>query len=109
MRLAQGKGVKTFNGMYKQDMASSWESLPPGPEPNSVATDVHSYLPHLTKKSSFFRPNPATIDNRQREFQALIEALMSDDMPALVKEIRASRIITDFFGYWRRDLLLSTL
>ncbi|KAJ2921942.1 hypothetical protein H1R20_g15152, partial [Candolleomyces eurysporus] len=104
MRLAQGKGVKTFNGMYKQDMASSWESLPPGPEPNSVSTDVHTYLPYLVKKNSFFRPNPATIDNRQKDFQALIEALMSDDMPALVKEIRASRIITDFFGYWRRDL-----
>ncbi|KAF5342699.1 hypothetical protein D9611_001654 [Ephemerocybe angulata] len=104
VRLAQGKGVKKFNGMYKQDMASSWESLPPGPEPTSVATDIHAHVPHLTKKSSFFRPNIATIERNQEEYQALIETLMSDDMPALVKEIRATRIITDFFGYWRRDI-----
>lgn len=103
-RLAQGKGVKAFNGMYKQDMASSWESLPPGPEPTSIATDIHAYLPSLTKKSSFFRPNPATVEHRQEEYQALIEALMSDDVPALIKEIRSCRTITDFFGYWRRDI-----
>ncbi len=29
-RLLAGKGVKK-DGFYKQDMASSWESLPPGP------------------------------------------------------------------------------
>jgi hypothetical protein len=103
-RLAQGKGVKAFNGMYKQDMASSWESLPPGPEPTSVAPDIHAYIPHLTKKSSFFRPNPATVERRQDEYQAMIEELMSDRMPALVREIRSSRNITDFFGYWRRDV-----
>ncbi|TFK27768.1 hypothetical protein FA15DRAFT_701570 [Coprinopsis marcescibilis] len=103
-RLAQGKGVKMINGMYKQDMASSWESLPPGPEPNSVARDVHAYLPQLTKKGTFFRPKPALVEKRQQEFQALIESLMSDDMPALIKEIRASRAITDFFGFWRRDV-----
>lgn len=103
-RLAQGKGVKTFNGMYKQDMASSWESLPPGPEPTSVANDIHAHLPSLTKKTTFFRPNPATIEKHQNEFVAMVEALMSDDMPALVKEIRATRDVTDFFGFWRRDV-----
>lgn len=103
-KLAQGKGVKMFNGMYKQDMASSWESLPPGPEPDSVAREVHTYIPHLTKKGTFFRPKPALVEKRQLELQALVEALMSDDMPALVKEIRATRIVTDFFGFWRRDV-----
>lgn len=103
-RLAQGKGVKMHNGMYKQDMASSWESLPPGPEPNSVARDVHAYLPTLTKKGTFFRPKPALVEKRQQEFRHLIETLMSEEMPALIKEIRANRIVTDFFGFWRRDV-----
>ncbi|KAH6909166.1 hypothetical protein BKA70DRAFT_1277680 [Coprinopsis sp. MPI-PUGE-AT-0042] len=103
-RLAQGKGVKMHNGMYKQDMASSWESLPPGPEPNSVARDVHAYLPTLTKKGTFFRPKPALVEKRQQEFRHLIETMMSEEMPALIKEIRANRLITDFFGFWRRDV-----
>lgn len=102
-RLLQGKGVKMFNGMYKQDMASSWESLPPGPDPNSVARDIHQHIPFLTKKGTLFRASLATVEQRQREFEALIEALFRDDMPALIKEIRSSRIVTDFFGFWRRD------
>jgi hypothetical protein len=102
-RLLQGKGVKSFNGMYKQDMASSWESLPPGPDPNSVARDIHQHIPFLTKKGTLFRASLATVEQRQREFEALIEALFRDDMPALIKEIRSSRIVTDFFGFWRRD------
>jgi len=102
-RLMQGKGVKGFNGIYKQDMASSWESLPPGPNPNSVAQDIHQHLPTLTKRGTLFRASQATIDQRQAEITALIEALFSDDMPALIKEIRVSNIVTDFFGYWRRD------
>jgi hypothetical protein len=102
-RLQQGKGVKAFNGMYKQDMASSWESLPPGPDPKSVAKDIHGYLPRLTKKGTIFRASQATIEIRQKELRALIETLFSDDMPALIQEIRASTIVTDFFGLWRRD------
>lgn len=102
-RLLQGKGVKSFNGMYKQDMASSWESLPPGPDPNSVARDIHQHIPYLTKKGTLFRASLATVEQRQREFEGLIEALFRDDMPALIKEIRSSRIVTDFFGFWRRD------
>ncbi|PPQ90793.1 hypothetical protein CVT25_012113 [Psilocybe cyanescens] len=103
IRLQQGKGVKSFNGMYKQDMASSWESLPPGPDPNSVAQDIHGYLPKLSKKGTLFRASQATIENRQKEFRHLVETLFSDEMPALVQEIRASTIVTDFFGLWRRD------
>ncbi|KAJ3506326.1 hypothetical protein NLJ89_g6931 [Agrocybe chaxingu] len=102
-RLAQGKGVKAFNGLYKQDFASSWESLPPGPDPNSVAQDIHNHLPRLTKKGTLFRASQATVDQRQREFRHLVETLFSDDMPALIQEIRASTIVTDFFGLWRRD------
>ncbi|KAF9484414.1 hypothetical protein BDN70DRAFT_850001 [Pholiota conissans] len=102
-RLQQGKGVKAFNGMYKQDMASSWESLPPGPDPSSVAQDIHGYLPRLTKKGTLFRASQSTIEMRQKEFRNLIETLFSGDMPALIQEIRASTIVTDFFGIWRRD------
>ncbi|KAF4613544.1 hypothetical protein D9613_007591 [Agrocybe pediades] len=103
VRLQQGKGVKTYNGFYKQDMASSWESLPPGPDPNSVAQDIHQHLPKLSKKGTLFRASQSTIENRQKEFQVLIETLFSDAMPALIQEIRASSIITNFFGFWRRD------
>lgn len=103
VRLQQGKGVKAFNGMYKQDMASSWESLPPGPDPKSVVQDVHGHLPRLTKRGTLFRASQATIEQRQREIQSLIETLFSDDMPALIQEIRASTVVTDFFGLWRRD------
>lgn len=103
MRLRQGKGVKGFNGLYKQDHASSWESLPPGPNPDSVAQDIHKYLPTLSKRGTFFRASQATIDQRQAEFIALIEALFSDDMPALIKELRVSTFVSDFFGFWRRD------
>ncbi|KAF8802483.1 hypothetical protein BYT27DRAFT_7196676 [Phlegmacium glaucopus] len=103
MRLMQGKGVKGFNGLYKQDMASSWESLPPGPNPKSVAQDIHQHLPTLTRRGTLFRASQATIDQRQAELTGLIEALFSDSMPALIKEIRVSIIVSDFFGYWRRD------
>jgi len=103
VRLQQGKGVKAFNGMYKQDMASSWESLPPGPDPKSVVQDIHGHLPRLTKRGTLFRASQATIEQRQRELQTLIETLFSDDMPALIQEIRASTVVTDFFGLWRRD------
>lgn len=103
VRLQQGKGVKAFNGMYKQDMASSWESLPPGPDPKSVVQDVHGHLPRLTKRGTLFRASQATIEQRQGEIQTLIETLFSDDMPALIQEIRASSVVTDFFGLWRRD------
>jgi hypothetical protein len=101
-RLLRGKGVKK-NGFYKQDHASSFESLPPGPDPNSVARDIHQYIPVLTKKATVFRASQATIDQRAAELKALVEAIFCTDVPALVDELRKSRIVTDFFGYWRRD------
>ncbi|KAL6301376.1 hypothetical protein BKA93DRAFT_798032 [Sparassis latifolia] len=102
-RLAAGKGVKK-NGVYIQsDQAASFESLPPGPEANSVAKDVHEIIPKLTKKGTLFRPSQSTVDQRGKEFQAMIETLLSDDVPTLIKELRELRTVRDFFAYWRRD------
>lgn len=101
-RLLRGKGVKK-NGLYLQDRAASFESLPPGPHPDSVAQDVHQYLPRLTKKGTVFRASQALINQRNAELTALVEALYHDDIPALLQEIRESQVTTDFFGYWRRD------
>ena len=102
-RLAQGKGVKGFNGLYKKDLASSWESLPSGPDHRSVAQDIHKHLPRLTRRGTIFRASQETIDRRQAELVTFIQALFSDDMPALIKEIRGSRIVSEFFGLWRSD------
>ena len=102
-RLAQGKGVKGFNGLYKKDLASSWESLPSGPDPHSVAQDIHEHLPTLTRRGTIFRASQVTIDRRQAELIAFIRALFSDDMPALIKEIRVTSVVSEFFGLWRSD------
>ncbi|KAK0469603.1 uncharacterized protein EV420DRAFT_1495571 [Desarmillaria tabescens] len=101
-RLLAGKGVKR-DGFYKQDMASSWESLPPGPDPHSVAQDIHELVPKLTKKGTVFRASQATIDQRFAEIQAFAEALFRDDVPVLLLDLRSERTVTDFFGLWRRD------
>lgn len=101
-RLLRGKGVKK-NGLYLQDHAASFESLPPGPHPDSVAQDLHEYLPRLTKKGTLFRASQAVVSQRNAELKALVEALYQDDLPNLLQEIRASQVVTDFFGYWRRD------
>ncbi|OJA20973.1 hypothetical protein AZE42_09181 [Rhizopogon vesiculosus] len=102
-RLAAGKGVKK-DGMYIQsDQAASFESLPPGPDPLSVARDIHQHIPKLTKKGTLFRASQATIDQRHNEFRAMINAFFQDDLPMLLKELMATRTFTDFFGFWRRD------
>lgn len=106
-RLLQGKGIKK-NGFYLQDQASSWESLPPGPDPNSVAQDIHDYIPKLTKRGTIFRASMATIEHRNAELQAFVEALFKEDQPALIKEMRSTRLVTDFFGYWQRDADLAS-
>ncbi|KAJ7592902.1 hypothetical protein C8J56DRAFT_1023772 [Mycena floridula] len=102
-RLKAGKGVRTKDGLYNKDFASSWESLPPGPDPKSVAQDLHAYIPKLTKKGTLFRASQATIDQRNAELTAFVQALFMDDAPTLLKELRDERSVTDFFGYWRRD------
>ena len=99
----QGKGVKGFNGLYKKDLASSWESLPSGPHPNSVAQDIHEHLPTLSRRSTVFRPSQATIERRQAELILFVQALFSNDMPTLIKEIRVSSDVSSFFGFLRRD------
>ena len=106
-RLAQGKGVKGFDGLYKKDFASSWESLPSGPDPRSVAQDIHEHLPILTRRGTIFRASQATIDRRQAELIAFTRALFSDDMPALIKEIRVSNVVSEFFAFWKTDFDLA--
>jgi len=101
-RLLAGRGVKK-HGVYIHDLASSFESLPPGPHPDSVSLDVHAYLPKLTKKGTVFRTSLATVEKRNSEITALLQAIFSPNAPALLHELRQERIITDFFGYWRRD------
>lgn len=102
-RLAQGKGVKK-NGVYiNTALASSFDSLPPGPDPTSIAKDIHDLVPKLTKKGTLFRASEATVAQRQEQFSAMIQSLFKDDLPTLIKELRDSRNIRDFFGYWRRD------
>ncbi|THH32226.1 hypothetical protein EUX98_g1929 [Antrodiella citrinella] len=102
-RLAAGKGIKK-NGIYiHSDLASSFDSLPPGPEASSVAMDVHAYIPKMNKKGTIFRASLATIEQRGREFKALVEGLLDEDVPTLVKELREIRVVRDFFGIWRRD------
>ncbi|KAL1739625.1 hypothetical protein HDZ31DRAFT_68747 [Schizophyllum fasciatum] len=100
-RLTSGKGVKK-NGLYVHD-AASFESLPMGPDPTTVAKDVHDLIPRLTKKGTFFRASQETIEQRAAELRRLIEALFRDDVPALLNDLRNDRMVTDFFGYWRRD------
>jgi hypothetical protein len=101
-RLQAGKGVKK-NGMYIHDLAASFESLPPGPDPKSVAKDLHQYLPKLTQRKTFFGASQATVNQRHKEFSAFIKALFDENVPSLIKELREDSVIRDFFGYWRRD------
>lgn len=102
-RLEQGKGVKK-NGLYiNSKQAASFDSLPPGPDPTSVSLDIHDYVPKLSKKAPLFRANQATIDQRQQQFAALIDALFSPQVPTLIEELRVTHIFKDFFAWWRRD------
>lgn len=109
-RLQAGKGVKK-NGVYPHEdpqhlrRAASFESLPPGPDPNMIAKDVHDFLPKLTKKGTLFRASVTTIEQRGMEFKVLMEALFKEgeDVPTLIVELRQLRIVRDFFGFWRRD------
>jgi len=96
------------DGIYIHDRAASFESLPPGPDPKSVAKSIHQYLPKLTKRGTLFRATQATVDQRHKEFHTLIDAFFQEDVPSLIKELREDRIVRDFFGYWRRDRDLET-
>ncbi|KAJ7104006.1 hypothetical protein B0H15DRAFT_926094 [Mycena belliarum] len=101
-RLLAGKGVRK-NDVYLVDRASSWESLPPGPEPDSVAQSIHDLVPKLTKRGTMFRASQATTDQRQAELTAFIAALWQEHVPTLLEDFRQDRLVTDFFAFWRRD------
>ncbi|EIW83788.1 hypothetical protein CONPUDRAFT_88232 [Coniophora puteana RWD-64-598 SS2] len=101
--LAAGKGVKKDGFYVHSDQAASFESLPPGPDPQSIAKDIHDHVPRLTKKGTLFRATQVTADARARELHAMISSMFSEDLPTLVRELRATRTFTDFFGFWRRD------
>jgi hypothetical protein len=106
-RLIQGKGIKK-HGFYLQDKASSFESLPPGPDPGSIKRDIHDYIPKLTKRGTIFRASAATTAQRDTELQAFVEALFKEDQPALIRDMRSTRLVTDFFGIWQRDAELAS-
>jgi len=107
-RLMAGKGVKK-NGVYVQkDHASSFESLPPGPDPSSVAKSVHEHVPKLTKKGTLFSASQATIDQRYRELKACLDGFFQENAPMLIQELRECRKVIDFFGFWQRDFDLAS-
>jgi hypothetical protein len=101
--LAAGRGIEKGGVYIRSGPAASFESLPPGPDPMTIEKDVHAYLPKLTKKGTLFRASPATVEQRNREYSALVKALLAPDLPPLLREVRALRTVRDFFGYWRRD------
>ena len=89
--------------LYPSQRAASFESLPLGPDPSTIPVDVHAHIPRLSKKSSIFRPNESSIQQRGEEFKAMIEALFDEDAPSTLQELRTVTTVRDFFGYWRRD------
>lgn len=84
-------------------MASSWDSLPPGPAPASVAQDVHEIVPRLTKTSTLFGISQATLKKREKELEAFMEALFCSDVPTLLMDVLADPSIAAFFGCWKND------
>ncbi|KAH7097374.1 hypothetical protein BKA62DRAFT_716484 [Auriculariales sp. MPI-PUGE-AT-0066] len=98
------KGSGDGGGLYRNPKAaSSFESLPEGPDPRNIKVDLHAYVPKLTKKSSFFSVSDSTVQKRAEEFAALVYALFKMDCPKLIEELRDSSTVRDFFAWWRRD------
>lgn len=92
------------NGVYRNpNAASSFESLPEGPDPKGINIDLHAYIPRLTKKSSFFSVSDATVQKRAEEFAAMIYGIFKQDCPKLIEQLRDSSTVRDFFAWWRRD------
>ncbi|KZV94723.1 hypothetical protein EXIGLDRAFT_748501 [Exidia glandulosa HHB12029] len=101
--LISGKAKKA-RGIYNNpNAASSFDSLPEGPDKKSISVDVHAHVPKLTRKNSFFSASDAAIQKRGEEFAAMIYALFKADCPRLIMELRDSPNVRDFFGWWRRD------
>ncbi|GJJ08361.1 hypothetical protein Clacol_002575 [Clathrus columnatus] len=102
------RGGKKHDGesIYSQSNgAASFDSLPEGPDPREVVLNVHELIPLLNKKGTLFRPSRATIEQRGAEFAAMMHGLFNPDpdAPVLLRELRNSQTVRDFFGFWRRD------
>ncbi|PVG04041.1 hypothetical protein CPB86DRAFT_821496 [Serendipita vermifera] len=104
------KGQPAFNhhtkrALYSHQRAASFDSLPLGPDPSSIGSDVHEYIPKLSKKNNLFgRVNQALINQRGEEFKRMIEALICDpDAHSTIQELRTVPLVRDFFALWRRD------
>ncbi|KAG8886409.1 hypothetical protein FRB97_004944 [Tulasnella sp. 331] len=98
-------GHDHLQGLYLHGAtrAASFESLPSGPEPLSMALDIHTHLPRLSKKTALFgRPSAALLSQRAEDFQFFIDALFTLHTP-LMDEVLQQRAVRDWFGYWRRD------
>ncbi|CAK5268452.1 unnamed protein product [Mycena citricolor] len=102
-RLKKGKGVRKNDVYINSDRASSWDSLPPGPAPESVVLDIHDLVPKLTKKGTLFRTSQSTIDQRQVELKAFMAAFWRDDVPTLLDEYRQEDEVRAFFALWQKD------
>ncbi|KAG8951282.1 hypothetical protein FRC04_006521 [Tulasnella sp. 424] len=92
------------NAFYTQpSKAASFDSLPSGPEPLSMALDVHTLIPKLSKKAALFgRPSPQLLQQRAEDFRSFIDALFQIQTPVM-EDVRQAREIRDWFGYWKRD------
>lgn len=105
-RLAAGRGLKErkSEGIYLHpSKASSFESLPPGPDPTSVAIDIHQHVPTLSKEGTVFRETQAIANKRQAELKEFLPGLFGPDQPALITQLLEDQSIADFFSYWRKD------
>jgi len=49
----------------------------------------------------------AVIEQRHAELQAFVVALSKENQPTLIKEMRSTSLVSDFFGYWHRDATLA--
>lgn len=97
--LESAKGSKKKAGLYKHaEKASSFESLPTGPDPKSIAVDVHKYIPALSKKGAVFKENPRLVQLRQYEIRQFLPALLGSDLPMLLSQIQESQEVVDFFS-----------
>ncbi|KAG9121462.1 hypothetical protein FRC07_002576 [Ceratobasidium sp. 392] len=85
--------------------AASFDSLPTGPDPKSIPTDIHAFLPKLAAKASLFRgaSGSALVQQRSEEFNEFISALFAPGAPILVDQVRQTPAVREWFGFWRRD------
>lgn len=99
-------GGKKGNSVYGHPQrAASFDSLPTGPDPKTIPTDIHAFLPRLAAKSSLFRgaSGSALVQQRSEEFNEFISALFAPNAPALIDEARQAPAVREWFGFWRRD------